>query len=296
MEMFEWKKDYEIGAEVVDNAHKQLFSIVNRILRNFSDRDYEKNKTTCIEAVKYLKSYTIKHFAEEEAYMRSIDYSGYKLHKKIHDNMRDVVVPALSREVIYSCYSKESLEHFVGACAGWLTAHVMIEDQAITGKNKSRWINNADEGMDKLEEIITELFDELFFVKPTVASRNYSGHKLGELFCYRSQFRDIFGTVYTAVTAVENAMLSKLLLNTVTDEVMEMESVMHPMVSEIVKCFNEKAVTNFIDKPLTYVNGEQIGSDEFYGYFDKVYPEYSTLWRARGGFFVYFISEREDIL
>lgn len=296
MEMFEWKADYEIGAKVVDSAHKQLFSIVNRIVRNFNDSDFEKNKTTCIEAVKYLKSYTIQHFAEEEAYMRSIDYKGLKLHKKIHDNMRDVVVPALSRDVISGCYSKESLEHFVGACAGWLTAHVMIEDQAITGKTQSKWIKNADEGMDKLESIIQEIFTELFHLPVSVVSKNYAGHKLGSLLCYRSLFRDDSGTVYTAVTAAEKTLLSRALSNTVNPKAFGMEQVMKPLVSEIVKGFNEKVAESFLTEPLTYLNGDLMQSGDFYRSYVNIYPDYSMLWRTDSGFFVYFISKREDIL
>ena len=80
----------------------------------------KKNKITCVEALKYLKSYAIKHFAEEEAYQLSIGYHGYKMHKKVHDNMRDVVIPALEREVTSQGYSMESMEHLrEPAQAGW---------------------------------------------------------------------------------------------------------------------------------------------------------------------------------
>ena len=96
--MFEWKDDYKIGVDIIDNAHKQLFSIVSRILRNFTEADFERNKMTCVEAIKYFKNYTLKHFAEEEEYQRKIGYEGYVNHKKAHDNMRDVVVPALERD------------------------------------------------------------------------------------------------------------------------------------------------------------------------------------------------------
>ena len=108
--MFEWKDDYKIGVKIIDDAHKQLFSIVSRIMRNFTEADFERNKMTCIEAIKYLKSYTMQHFAEEEEYQRSIGYHGYVNHKKVHDNMRDVVVPALEREITSSRYSRESME------------------------------------------------------------------------------------------------------------------------------------------------------------------------------------------
>ena len=70
--MFEWKDDYKIGVDIIDNAHKQLFSIVSRILRNFTEADFERNKMTCVEAIKYFKNYTLKNFAEEEEYQIKI--------------------------------------------------------------------------------------------------------------------------------------------------------------------------------------------------------------------------------
>lgn len=294
--MFEWQPEYELGVNVIDSAHKRLFSIVSRIMRNFTDSNFEKNKTTCIEAIKYLESYTIMHFAEEEEYMRSIKYPGFKLHKRIHDNMRDVVVPALSKEVTSSCYSKESIEHFVGVCAGWLTAHIMIEDQAISGRAQSKWVRNAEEGIDKLESIVQEVSVERFHMPVSVISKNYDGHKLSSLFCYRSLFRDSYDTLYTVITAVEKTVLVKVLTNIVNEKAMEIEQVMKPMVSEVVKGYNERIAFSFLGDNITVLNSDSMYSDDFYRSFAKVYPEYSTLWRTDGGFFGLCISKKESAL
>ena len=45
-EVFEWKDDYNIGVEKIDSAHKELFSLVNRIINNFMDKNFDKNKMT----------------------------------------------------------------------------------------------------------------------------------------------------------------------------------------------------------------------------------------------------------
>lgn len=42
--IFTWSDDYNIGVKVIDDAHKQLFSIVGRIIRNFMDNNFEKIK------------------------------------------------------------------------------------------------------------------------------------------------------------------------------------------------------------------------------------------------------------
>ena len=47
--------------------------------------------------MKYFKAYALKHFAEEETYMRQIGYSGCLTHKRLHDRMRRETLPALER-------------------------------------------------------------------------------------------------------------------------------------------------------------------------------------------------------
>lgn len=79
MESIVWNEEYNIGVDVVDTAHAKLFRIVDKL------RDRLENEQTprhaCEEGIKYLEGYTMKHFSEEEAYMRSIRYKGYGQHR-----------------------------------------------------------------------------------------------------------------------------------------------------------------------------------------------------------------------
>ena len=126
MSEVKWNDRFNIGVEIVDHAHRKLFSIVGKLL-NLTE-DAEKQKHACQEGIKYLKSYTKKHFAEEEAYMRKIGYQGYEIHKSLHDNLQNQTLPALEEEMEAQDYSAESIQHFLGICVGWLNVHIMIED------------------------------------------------------------------------------------------------------------------------------------------------------------------------
>lgn len=290
--MFEWKDDYKIGVEIIDNAHKQLFSIVSRILKNFTDANFEKNKMTCIEAIKYLKNYTIQHFAEEEEYQRSIGYSGYVNHKKVHDNMRDVVVPALEREITQSCYSRESMEHFVGACAGWLAAHVLIEDQAITGKVPSKWKNVADsEKAQMLEDIFKTINNGSFHISTTLVSEKYQGYELGNLYCYRDKFKTETNEEYTIITAMEQTLLGHIMTSIMNRKVFDLDDVMAPMVKEMFKAFNRDMLSAFLPHTLVNLNSTVLPQNDFYAGFRNVYPDYSMLWRSDYGYIALCISK-----
>lgn len=289
---FEWKDEYRIGVDAIDNAHKQLFSIVNRIIRNFMDKNFEKNRTTCIEAIKYLKSYTIKHFSEEEDYQLSIGYAGYKTHKKIHDNMRTVVIPALEKEIMAKSFSKEALEHFVGVCAGWLAAHVLIEDQAITGKTKSKWKQDYDDKSETaLDKIVRSYVKALFRMNASLVSKNYSGHKLNKPFCYTDVFIGADGASYTVITAIEESMLEVVASRLMDSEFFVLDAVMLPVVSEMLKSFNLEVMMAFLNDSLTETSSRVISKESFYETFESSYPDHTVLWRTDYGYIVFCVRK-----
>ena len=146
----EWDKRFNIGVDSIDKAHRKLFSIVHRLLT--LSKDKTNGQWACAEGIKYFKNYAIQHFADEEAYMRSIGYSGYEIHKRLHDDMRDKTLPALEKDLTESEYSEESIHHFIGICVGWLTAHIIIEDRAIAGMISNKWkTDHTGADMDALE-------------------------------------------------------------------------------------------------------------------------------------------------
>ena len=131
MQQIQWQDRFNIGVEIVDHAHRNLFAIVQKIMELYVER--HENKFACVEGIKYFKAYALKHFAEEEAYMKEIGYPGYRAHKRLHDRMRWETLPALERALYDSDFSTEAVQRFIGVCVGWLTGHIMIEDRAITG-------------------------------------------------------------------------------------------------------------------------------------------------------------------
>ena len=174
----EWDKRFNIGVDSIDNAHRKLFSIVRKLIH--LSRDENNGQWACAEGIKYFKNYTIEHFTDEEAYMQSIDYQGYEIHKRLHDDMRYKTLPALEKDLTESNYSQESIQHFLGICLGWLTAHILIEDRAITGKISNRWkTDNAGADMDILKSALTVTLQEIFRLQTEIVSEHYSGEDFG---------------------------------------------------------------------------------------------------------------------
>lgn len=174
----EWNKQFNIGIDSIDNAHRKLFSIVRKLIHLSIDE--HNGQWACSEGIKYFKNYAIEHFADEEAYMRSIAYKEYGIHKRLHDDMRYKTLPILEKDLTESNYSQESIQHFLGICLGWLTAHILIEDRAITGKIPHRWkTDNAGADMNALENALTVTIQEIFRLQTEIMSEHYSGEDFG---------------------------------------------------------------------------------------------------------------------
>ncbi len=77
-----WKSEYSIGIDFVDNQHKYLINLINRI-----DVAIEENNSIAIvETVLDMKLYAEIHFTEEEALMRKAGYPAVDSHAKLHQS------------------------------------------------------------------------------------------------------------------------------------------------------------------------------------------------------------------
>ncbi|MDO4204369.1 MAG: hemerythrin domain-containing protein [Selenomonadaceae bacterium] len=189
LENLEWSNKYNVGDDLIDNAHKKLFGVIRRVLFVLEEGDSARNRNVCREAVKFLEAYTLRHFAEEEAFQRSVNYSGYYMHKSLHDNLRGTTLPALKKQLEDQDYSPDSIEDFVSILVGWLTGHVMVEDQAITGKVSSRWTcETNDDVIDNLDKEMYELVKNVFHTDISMINRHYAGENINDGIFYRLYF------------------------------------------------------------------------------------------------------------
>lgn len=174
----EWNKQFNIGVDSIDNAHRKLFSIVQKLIH--LSRDENNGQWACAEGIKYFKNYTTEHFTDEESYMQSIGYKGYEIHKRLHDDMRYKTLPALEKDLTESNYSQESIQHFLGICLGWLATHILIEDRAITGKISNRWkTDHVGADMDALKNGLTSTLQATFRLQTEIVSEHYNGEDFG---------------------------------------------------------------------------------------------------------------------
>lgn len=290
-EVFQWDDKYCIGVEEIDTAHQRLFTIVRRLLKNLMAGDYEKNKITCIEAVKYLKQYTVEHFAQEEALQLKMGYSDYENHKRIHDNMRDVTIPALEKQMYMTDYSEESVEHFAGVCAAWLSAHIMLEDQAIVGKTKSQWsVNINSDAMSILKNNAEFFMRRLFQVEIEPENLNYDAYDLGDTFHYYTIYRGKTNTIYRSVVILDRKLACRTVGRLMGKEIKNLTEITLSMIKELAQSFVKNFILKYANDEVTLLSEGMVDKTAFQLDFKNYHPDISMLWNTEFGHIAFCIK------
>ena len=253
---------------------------------NYDEEDEKGRQWVCAEGIKYFKNYTLRHFADEEAYMQSINYSGYAVHKRVHDDLKEKTLPALEKDMVESDYSVESVQHFLGICIGWLTGHIMLEDHAITGRISNKWKYERTEELSVLEEAVSKVIKELLGLEAQVISEHYAGEDFGKRMCYRLAYRN----EENKKTHVFFVMEEKLLLHIIN----QLLGKQLTKVSKVVVDAGSLIAQQFLKRVGSYYNSLEVNklekvnilsTDQLSQDFGIEYPQYSMLFNTGVGYF-----------
>ena len=126
-EFINWSDELSVGIEEIDEQHKVLVNLVNRM---HDAIDEHHGSDVVIDILSELADYTKIHFAVEESLMRILDYPGYEEHKEIHDELLEHVVELQQKVASGKTAISFELMHFLKS---WLSKHIMEEDMQYSG-------------------------------------------------------------------------------------------------------------------------------------------------------------------
>ena len=291
MEKLVWNEKLNIGVEVIDKAHAELFRIVGKMIELVEDGTHRQ--TACKEGLRYLEEYTMKHFSEEEAYMRSIHYRGYAEHKKVHDHFREQTLVSFRKSLEASGYTKVAVERFLGVLLGWLTGHTMTEDQEIAGKLSSpkSFVQpsepSAEIEADLVAKAVGQAMQDVFRLNADLVNASYNGRSMGMSFYSRLCYDIEGGGKVQLLFGVEEQLIRRgvgLLfgLPAMQDTAMVQEvslQIFEQFLHHMRKLFQP-------DTTYQLCKAERLTRDEFRSDFMTRYP-YHMLFETRLGHFAF---------
>jgi hemerythrin len=125
MKLLTWDNKYTVSNIQLDNHHKRLFSIFNRLYDISVDNESVSSFETAVDE---LVSYSNYHFRAEEQYMRKVGYNDIERHVSLHKYFTARLYDIKDREKDDNNELCRELIFFLG---NWLKNHVIEEDKRI---------------------------------------------------------------------------------------------------------------------------------------------------------------------
>lgn len=286
-----WNDRYNIGVDIIDSEHKKLFRILNKLFD--LEQQTEKSQWVCQEAVKYFRDHAVQHFQDEEDYMLSINYAGFAMHKRIHENFRTVTLPALEKELDETNYSENSINHFLGVCAGWLIGHTLTEDPAIvSGETIKQWENLLpEEEQAVMGQVILSQLHGMFQLNSKLISNCYGGEKFGDGIYYRLIYNTKEKKRWEFLLVLEE----RLIINTIGSVMETKAKTVNVMLMNVARYtarqFVEHIKQHFPVLAQADVKEEQLLTyEQFQKVFEKHSPQFSLLFDTGKGYFAYCMT------
>ncbi len=121
--MIKWDNNYSVGISKIDEEHKKLIGILNRILYA---KEHNVNPEKLKEVLREMTDYSVTHFTTEEAYMKAFNYPGYQDHKEEHMDFSTKII-AYTYKVIKGDY--QFADELTEYLKQWLINHIQVTDR-----------------------------------------------------------------------------------------------------------------------------------------------------------------------
>ena len=129
--MFEMKPEYYIGIKMIDEQHKQLFTYADEAYELLND-EFTPDKYDRIDILlEKLYDYTLKHLADEEAYMESIHYNKLFTQKVQHQAFIEKLDEFMESHNKEEENQDEQIMKILTYLTEWLVNHILHVDGQI---------------------------------------------------------------------------------------------------------------------------------------------------------------------
>lgn len=121
--MFHWDEKYSVGIQSIDNQHKEIFRILNKLLEAM--KMGHGNDVTA-QIIQELERYAVIHFQKEEFFFQRFNFQGSPEHITEHQNFIKKI--ALLKPDLKSGKITLSFE-LLNFLKDWIDHHILVVDK-----------------------------------------------------------------------------------------------------------------------------------------------------------------------
>jgi len=122
MALIEWDDKLSVGYLEIDEDHKHLIGIVNKLDEAIKG---DQGQGTIEDIFEELLSYTVWHFRHEERLMQTYGDPTFFEHKQEHDNLTEA---ALAKQKAFQEGDANVVNELMPFLTAWLTEHILGTD------------------------------------------------------------------------------------------------------------------------------------------------------------------------
>lgn len=132
---FKWKDNYSVNIAEIDEQHKKLFEIGDRVYGIVLLDDEYDHYDEIVEIIEELRDYTIYHFDYEERMLERYGYDELEFQHFQHSFFVKRLEKIVSKDIDED--QKETIRDIVEFLADWITNHILQSDMKY-----SQFLNN----------------------------------------------------------------------------------------------------------------------------------------------------------
>jgi len=128
--MLQWKEEYAIGVQQIDEQHQHLFEIGNKIYELLENYILDDKYDKIVVILEELRQYTKYHFQSEEQYMLQIKYPRYFSQKVEHDDFISKIEEVELKDIDEN--QEKYIRDLLLFVFNWILEHILQKDKLIT--------------------------------------------------------------------------------------------------------------------------------------------------------------------
>jgi len=123
MELWEWKEEYELKIDKIDNHHKKFLDIINLLINITENRSCEEEVSLIFFRLVY---YVENYFIDEEIYLQEYNYENLKQHKEAHNKFINDIIEFQKQ---YQDKDKTVCARLLSYLQAWFNNHILGYDK-----------------------------------------------------------------------------------------------------------------------------------------------------------------------
>jgi len=124
-DMVVWDNKYATGVQLIDDQHKELFSLTNELFHACLGEE-KMLESVFKETMERMVDYVRFHFGAEQEILQRINYPEYHEHKKQHDTLVREIIESVKE---YNYGKKLVPNQFVRILRDWILSHIAHYDK-----------------------------------------------------------------------------------------------------------------------------------------------------------------------